>query len=119
MNKIRVVLASMPAMLTEIIEDLVAGEDDMQVVAKAPQSSDVLCLARRLDARVVIVREDHGSPHDPGDELMASEKVRVLAIASDGKTGRLYRLQPRGEALGELSGEGLLAAVRAAAREPH
>ncbi len=50
--------------------------------------------------------------------MTALGKLRILAIADDGRTGRLYRLRPESVSLGELSSDRLVAAVRAAASEP-
>ena len=118
MTKIRILLASMPPMLTDIIDDLVSAQDDMLVVAKAPPAADWVGAARHAAADVVIVRKPREpAADDPVADMTALGKLRILAIADDGRTGRLYRLRPESVSLGELSGDLLVAAVRAAARE--
>jgi len=119
-TKIRILLASMPTMLTDIIADLVSAQGDMLVVAKAPTAADWLGAARRAAADVVIVRQPSDSQtNDPLADVGALGRLRILAIDDGGRTGSLYRLHPERVALGELSGERLVAAVRAAAREVH
>ncbi|KRA60327.1 hypothetical protein ASD79_08825 [Caulobacter sp. Root655] len=118
MTKIRILLASMPTMLTDIIDDLVSEQSDMLVVAKAPTTDDWIGAARRAAADVVIVRKSHSRQSvDPISDVTALGRLRILAIDDGGRTGSLYRLHPERVALGELSGERLVAAVRAAARE--
>jgi len=119
-TKIRILLASMPTMLTDIITDLVSAQGDMLVVAKAPTAVDWVGAARRSAADIVIVRQPQGGQaDDPLADVAALGRLRILAIDDGGRTGSLYRIHPERVALGELSGERLVAAVRAAVREVH
>ena len=52
-------------------------------------------------------------PAEVHELLRGHPSLRVLTVEGDGRCGSLHELVPRSVSLGELSPEGLLAAVRA------
>jgi hypothetical protein len=99
-------------MLLDIIADAVTGQADMELkgsfdtcdsllAASTPQA-DVLILSMKLDRLSAAC----------GDLLYVYPKARFLAITDDGKGAFLYTLRPHRFAVGELTLNDLLAAIR-------
>jgi chemotaxis response regulator CheB len=95
--------------LREIIADAVSGEQDMELVGQ-PETAMQL---RELDPDVAIVGTDN--PDDrtaAADLLFALPPLRVLMVASTGRSAFMYELRPHRTALGELSAPELMQAIR-------
>ncbi len=113
----RVLLADMPPMTREIIEGVLEGHDDIQVVGGPPGEAPLRPLADESQADVVIVGTvGHELPLDCRRLLEERPHTRVIAVAADGSDAFLYELRPQERELGDLSVEGLLAVIRAKRR---
>ena len=88
MEPIRIVLADMPRMLRETLEE--------------------------HDADFVITGADVLRPDDVDALLEARPRMKVLAVVGDGRDAFLYELRPQKVPLGEVSPHTLLEAIRAA-----
>lgn len=119
MKKIRIILADMPAMLVDIIAEIIALEPDLTFVDSISDSTELKTAVRRARADVVITQS-------LGDELAAhsaallstGRPLKIIAITDQARQGLLCELRPHCEPLGPLSAEGLVAAIRTAARSP-
>jgi hypothetical protein len=113
LKQIRILLARMPAMLIDILSHVVASELDMMVAGRIEDEEDLLAATRRTRADVLLVgqtAEDERGKY--GSLLRGRPNLKVVAIASDGKTGLLYELRPQRVPLGELSADALRKAIR-------
>ena len=113
MERIRIAFVDLPPMLESIVRDAVAAQSDMEVV-DPPRSVDAPAAAE-LDADVVVVGRGAGGDEAFAELLDARARLRVLAIASDGRSGALFELVPKERALGDISPSSLVAAIRRSA----
>lgn len=102
----------MPRMLRDIVRDVLAQDPAFEVVGEVPWSLDLTLAARSFDAEVVIAGATASDAPTIGRLLEARPKARVLTIADDGAQTMLYRMTPQTVALGDLSPESLLQAMR-------
>ena len=107
-------------MLREIVTSAAAGREDMQVVGTPETRESLLMAVGRTAADVVILgltREEEARAEDVHayDVLLYTyPRLKVLAVTGSGRHAILYELRPHRTALGNVSPEALLAAVRSA-----
>jgi hypothetical protein len=102
----------MPPLLLDMLHHVVASEPDMTVVGRVGEA-DLLAAARRTRADVVLVGQKAKDEREQyGHLLLRRPRLKVLAIARDGRTGSLYELRPRRIPLGEMSADALRRAIR-------
>jgi chemotaxis response regulator CheB len=107
----------MPAMLTDMIEHLVATEQDLVVVGKLGDGERSLPAALAAEADVLVLQRGavSGGADSALAELLTTRPLTVLVLAEDGKTGDLYRIAPQTIDLNTLT-NAFARAVRIAAR---
>jgi hypothetical protein len=91
----------MTGVLKDVVRDALAGCPDIALLEDGCGSPTAVVCAS-------------GSPEEVLGLLYAFPRVRVLTIVDDGRTGFVHELVPRTVALGELSPERLVAAIRGA-----
>jgi hypothetical protein len=102
----------MPRLLLDMLHHVVASEPDMTVVGRVGET-DLLAAARRTRADVVLVGQKAKDEREQyGHLLLRRPRLKVLAIARDGRTGSLYELRPRRIPLSEMSADALCRAIR-------
>jgi hypothetical protein len=102
----------MSPLLLDMLHHVVASEPNMAVVGRVGDA-DLLAAARRTRADVVLVGQRVKDEREQyGQLLLRRPRLKVLAIAHDGRTGSLYELRPRRVPLGELSSDALCRAIR-------
>jgi DNA-binding NarL/FixJ family response regulator len=107
----RIVLVDMPTLMREIVRNILTDEPDLEVVAELDDGDRLLGLLESTGARNVVWGADGVVPNvEP--VLAAFPSVRVLAILEDGRSSFLYRLRPHKSALGQMSPERLVGAIR-------
>lgn len=91
----------------------------MEIAGDLPSSTGMLAAAAQTRPNVVVlgVREAR-LPDDCRSLLEAFPRVRVLAVVDDGRRAFVYELRPQETALGEVSPEGLLDAIRRPPQRP-
>jgi hypothetical protein len=106
----------MPAILHDIVKDALAGARGVTLVGDVQHRSRALAPeVERTNPAVVLLGSDHPElaegrvPVFPG-----RADLKLLAVSADGREATLYELLPRTTALGELSPETLVSAVRSA-----
>ncbi len=103
-------------MLGDIVEQVISEQPDMEIVGKLVARAPLTEAAAELSADVVIVGLEAAELPDVCEELVISHpQIKVLAVAGDGRGAFLYELRPQTSPLGEVSPEGLVNAIRAAA----
>jgi DNA-binding NarL/FixJ family response regulator len=112
LKRIRVLLADMPPMLRDIVTDAVSNEPDVEVLGGLGPGESLEATLERVQPDVLIIGRR------PPDLTVAEEvwlkwpRVKVLMIAGGGRSAVLYLLRPAEIALGDVSPEGLAAAIR-------
>jgi hypothetical protein len=102
----------MPPILREIIERAVGGEPDMELVRSGPEPS--LRAAVEASAAAFVIS---GADHDFAEVARLLDErphLRMLSVAGDGREAFLYELRPTRTALGEVSQQAIVDAIRGA-----
>jgi hypothetical protein len=98
--------------MLDILHHVVAAEPDMEIVGRV----DIDGLPRAIQSmRADVVVVGHDAQSEPKlylSLLRRHPQLKVLAIDDDGKSGRLYELQPRRIRLGKISARSLSKAIR-------
>ncbi|MBK5188748.1 MAG: hypothetical protein JJD97_10935 [Gemmatimonadaceae bacterium] len=125
MQRIRVLLASPPGMLRDIIEKAVTAQSDMRLVgeidvrdANANVISTVVAasLAPDVPDVVIVDRVDERSMRLLDGLLYDHPRLAVIAVTRDGRGAHLRVLRPHDEVIGDVSPMGLVAAIRESRR---
>ena len=112
-RRARILIVEIPSLLREIIGEIIADEDDMEVVGELRDHTGVVELAERTEATFVIAGLTHPELDSVYRDLLAGRpSTRVLAVRREGRLSTLYELRPHAETLGELSPEMLLTVIR-------
>jgi DNA-binding NarL/FixJ family response regulator len=98
--------------LVDILHHIVASEPDMAIVGRI-SDGDLFAAAQATGADVILIGQRAKEGGEQYEELLLRQpRLKVLAIAEDGKTGSLYELRPQRISLGEVSAGVLCAAIR-------
>ena len=115
MKPFRILLASMPRMLIEMITRIIAKEPEFVIVGAISECSDLTAAARRSQADLLIVgQRSFAEAIDITAVLSSSYPTRILTITESGHCGALHELRPHHETLVDISAASLVAAIRTA-----
>ncbi len=115
LRRTRILLVALSGVLREIIASLVAGVADMELVGYVARAADVSAAVDRTGADVVVLGlGDSQLPEDSVRIFDQYPRIKVMGIAADGRRAFLYELRPHRTALGEVSPQRLLEAIRTA-----
>ena len=112
MDRTRIVLIDMAPLLREIVREAIVREPDLELVAEH-DDIDIRTVVELEDPDFIIVGED-AADGDVRSLVGAGRGLRALEVQSDGRESVLYELRPHRIALGEISSETLVRAIRAA-----
>jgi hypothetical protein len=117
--RIRIVLAALPRMLADIVESVVAAQPDMVLSSRVAGGAGLAGTLREEKPQVLIVglSADEDAAHYD-DLLFEHPRMKVLAITSTGRESILSELRPVRHAIGNVSPEGLMDAIRHATQVP-
>jgi DNA-binding NarL/FixJ family response regulator len=116
-ERVKVLLAGMPGMLIDIVRSIVATDADLTVVGEAADQVELIDMARRRLADVVVLGPGLAAGREVHyDLLQAHPPLKIVAIGSDGRNAVLHELRPVARPLGEISHATLIAALRTASR---
>jgi DNA-binding NarL/FixJ family response regulator len=107
-----VILLRLPPLLSDIVRQLVDGEEDMQVLAEIAAARELLQAARAARGRVVVLTAGDAPSRDLLELLPDLPRARALAVSDDGRRAVLCELEPRCSALPETSPEEIVRAIR-------
>jgi len=117
----RVVLGTMPPLLGDIVRETLIHQTDLEVLAEVGTRGEIDFAVTSTRAHVAILGI---SPGDWGTldvllrQLLKSHpQLRVIALASDGRSGYVYQLEPRTVAIADVSPAALVNAIRAMAEK--
>jgi DNA-binding NarL/FixJ family response regulator len=103
----------MPRMLVDIVKDVIATHEDIDVAGEVEGHTGLLEAIIRTQADIVVLSEPAAGASEIYRELLyGSSRLKILAITADGRSGFLHDLQPRVVALGEMSSSSLVDAIR-------
>ena len=116
MQKIKVLLASRPKMLSDVVRNMVERQPDMEVVSEVLDPIELLFAARATSVDVVIV-----TPLDSDGEtklcrhlLAEHPHLIIVALSAQGEAAFLYGSRSPKKRVDEPSEQSILGAVRAA-----
>jgi chemotaxis response regulator CheB len=112
-SKVRVMIAGMPRMLSEIVRNIIISRDDLEFAGEAANVSALAQTAKELNVDVLVI----GAAPDENniactDLLYARPRMRIVAIHGDGREAQFFQLRPHITRLVELSPDTLVAALR-------
>jgi hypothetical protein len=116
---VRILLAGMSNMLSNIVAAALAPAPDLMVVGSAAEKDDLAAQVRatRADAVVTWAIQPHdGEPFRP--LLLGLPTLKVIAIAGDGSSGFVHEMRLVSSRLAEVSSSMLQAAVRGEHQQP-
>jgi DNA-binding NarL/FixJ family response regulator len=106
----------MPSLLGDIVRETLAGHPDVEVLADVVTPGEIVSAVQRTRANVAVVGI---SPADSCGlsglirELLAEHpRLTIVALASDGRNGCVYQLEPHAVAIADISPRALLQAIR-------
>jgi hypothetical protein len=114
MKPFRILLASMPGMLMEMIAQIIVREPEFVIVGAIAECSDLTSAVRRSQADLLIVGESSLAEADVMGVLSSSYPAKILTITENGQCATLNELRSYREALVDLSAADLIAAIRTA-----
>jgi len=113
-TSIRVVLVGIPQLLADIVEELIARQPDIELVASVDSSRDLRRAVRRAQPDVILCRASGTRlPATYYELIEAHPHLRVLAIEANDRTGFVYELRPVRTPL-DVWPQGLVDAIRSA-----
>jgi two-component system, NarL family, response regulator DesR len=114
---IRVVLATMPPLLGDIVRATLARDPDVEILAEVASHDAIAPAVDRSDADVAILGvspgEWSGLSHVLRETLAAHPRLIIIALASDGRSGYVYRMQPRGVVINDITPRSLVQVIHA------
>jgi hypothetical protein len=118
-QKIRVLLANMSPMLSDIIKSIIASEENFILVGQVSIPDEVsirdelvrVAVGRRTDV-IIVGPLPAAETRDYREFLYRRPRMRIIAIAVGGRHALVHELQPRIIPLDEVSPASLIAAIR-------
>jgi len=112
-RKVRILLAEMPRMLIDIIKGIIATQRDFVVVGEISVQDGLLRTAidKRVDV-IIVSALTTNKTENYSDLLYRRQRMKIIAIAADGRQALLHVLQPHAIPVGEVSAASLIAAIR-------
>jgi DNA-binding NarL/FixJ family response regulator len=107
----------MPPLLGDIVRETLTTLDDVEVLADVRTRDEIGAAVRRTDAHVAVLgvssRDPTGLSSLLGELLTDHPRLTVIALASDGRNGHVYQLQPSSVAIDNLTPKSLVETIRA------
>jgi len=116
--KIKVLLASRPKLLSEVIRYMVARQPDMEVVSEVLDPIELLLAVKATAADVVIVTPlpANGEPHICSQLLAAHPQIKIVTQSAKGEAAYLYRSGAHKQRIDEPSEQSMFGTIREAMR---
>lgn len=117
MGRIRILLAELPQMLSDLLKQAAARRPDMEIVGEFTDGMSLLLAADETHADAVVLGLHDGELPGICSHLLSEyPRIKLFAVAADGGHAMLYELRPQKVPISETSPEGLLDAIRTAVR---
>lgn len=113
-SKTKVLLASRPKLLSEVIRYLVSRQPDMEVVSEVLDPLELLLAVKATNADVVIVTPlpANGEPHICTQLLAAYAQLKIVTQSAKGEAAYLYQTGLPKLRIDEPSEQLILGAIR-------
>ena len=116
MRQIRVLLAGMPRILMDMVKNIVVSQDDFTLAGEMIAWDGLVKAAADARADVVVLRAlATTEAAEYRDLLYSRPRIKIIAIAEDGRDATLHELQPHLIPLADVAPASLIAAIRSAA----
>ena len=113
LEQIRVLVVQMPGILGEILKKIVAEEPGMEVVDEIPNCDELLRMTSETNANVVIIGLEQSELPDACQDLFEEyPRIKLLAVVGDGRDAFAYQLRPQRVAMGAVTPNDLVEAIR-------
>lgn len=116
----RIVLATPPTMLGDIVRQLLAAHPDLEVAAEVSDPDALAAAVRRTGAEVVVVTVADGDGRLPDglprSLLREHPRLTLIALRDDARSAFVYELRLHETVITEISPRILLAAIRSDGR---
>ena|SRR5690348_14677126 len=110
--KVRVLVAGMPRMLTDIVRNIISSQADLEFAGEAEGTKDLVRIAKEKHADVLVVGaatiEDATGY---SDILYRRPRMSIVAIDADARGAQVFDLRPHVSHLGDISPATLIAAL--------
>jgi DNA-binding NarL/FixJ family response regulator len=107
------VLVGIPSLLSDVVKAIVLEQPDMEVAGEVGSLDEMLVLATRIPADVVLMGPTELEMAGLVLQLLHEEPLlKVLGLVDGGRRAYLYELRPQREVLEQVSIEELLKAIR-------
>lgn len=103
----RVLVAGLPKLLNDVVVSIVCDLPDIDVAYDSGRDLVEQVRDGAIDAVITMA-----TPSLALSLLQTKPGLRVISVTPEARTGFLWQMQPYQEFLGELSGEGLIRALR-------
>jgi DNA-binding NarL/FixJ family response regulator len=116
MDKIKVLLASRPQMLSDVIRNLIDQQLDMVMVGDVIDPIKLLFAIREMPVDVVIVTplKANGEPKICSHLLLEHPLLKVFTLSAKGEAAYLYQSGTPKIRIDDPSGQAILSAIREA-----
>jgi DNA-binding NarL/FixJ family response regulator len=109
----KVLLLGTSRLFGDLVKGIVEPADDVRVVAEVATEDELPEALEATDADFVVAALDDPTLTESYLSLLEERpRLRVLALAGEGRRGFLWELRPRRVPIGEVSPTTLLAALR-------
>jgi DNA-binding NarL/FixJ family response regulator len=117
--KIKVLLASRPKLLSEVIRYMVARQPDMEVVSEVLDPIELMLAVKATNADVVIVTPlpANGEPHICTHLLAVYAQLKIVTQSAKGEAAYLYQSGSPKRRIEEPSEQLILGAIRESMRD--
>jgi hypothetical protein len=119
-NVIRVLLVEMTGIAADLVRQVVAQQEDIEIVGCLPEAAELGAVAGVPSVELLITeyRADRESLRRLDPILASNPGLRALAVEEGGRAASMYELKPHLRRLGPLSAEGLIEFIRRSAAHP-
>jgi DNA-binding NarL/FixJ family response regulator len=111
----------MPPLLGDIVRETLIHQTDLEVLAEVgtPSEIDSAVTSTNADVAILGIRPGDWATLDQLLRALFTNhpRLRVIAIASDGRSGYVYQLEPRTIAIADVSPTALVQTIRAMAEK--
>ncbi|RPH78573.1 MAG: hypothetical protein EHM80_09965 [Nitrospiraceae bacterium] len=119
MDKIRVLLANYPVMIPDAIRELVAEQEDMELVGDCRGAMKILQETGRTKADAVVLAHDGGSDSGLCSQLLSVyPDLTILSVASDLATAFTQQLCASRRDFVTVQRQDIVQSLRVVVREP-
>ena len=114
MRKIKVMLASRPKMISDVIQNIIERQPDMTMVGDVIDPIKLLFATRETSVDVVIVTplKANGEPKICSHLLAEHPRLKVITLSARGDAAYLYQSGKTRLRINEPCGQSILGAIR-------